>query len=70
VAAHSLIAVQGSGSVEEGRDGVVAYRSAHLEGVDSELVIESGHSRQDHADTVEEVRRILLIHLAAVRGAR
>jgi hypothetical protein len=30
----------------------------------------SGHSLQDHADTVEEVRRILLIHLAAVRGAR
>jgi pimeloyl-ACP methyl ester carboxylesterase len=70
VAAHSVIAVQGGRSVEDGRDGVVAYRSAHLEGVDSELVINSGHSLQDHADTVEEVRRILLIHLAAVRGAR
>ena len=64
VAAHSIIAVQGKGPVEDGVDGVVAYRSAHLEGVDSELVIRSGHSLQDQAETVEEVRRILLIHLA------
>ena len=65
VAAHSIIAVQGKGPVESGVDGVVAYRSAHLEGVDSELVIQSGHSLQDQAETVEEVRRILLLHLAA-----
>ena len=65
VEAHSIIAVQGSGPVDEGADGVVAYRSAHLEGVDSELVVRSGHSMQDQAETIEEVRRILLIHLAA-----
>jgi pimeloyl-ACP methyl ester carboxylesterase len=69
VAAHSIIAVQGSGPVEDGADGVVAYRSAHLAGVDSELVIRSGHSLQDQAETVEEVRRILLIHLAAGNGS-
>jgi pimeloyl-ACP methyl ester carboxylesterase len=68
VAAHSIIAVQGAGPVEEGTDGVVAYRSAHLGGVDSELVIRSGHSLQDQPETVEEVRRILLIHRAAVGG--
>jgi pimeloyl-ACP methyl ester carboxylesterase len=67
VAAHSIVAVQGAGPVEDGVDGVVAYRSAHLVGVDSELVIRSGHSLQDQPDTVEEVRRILLIHLAALR---
>ena len=66
VAAHSIIAVQGSGPVDEGADGVVAYRSAHLDGVDSELVIRSGHSLQDQSETIEEVRRILLIHLTAV----
>jgi pimeloyl-ACP methyl ester carboxylesterase len=63
VASLSVIAVQDSGPVEEGADGVVKYQSAHLYGVDSELVIQSGHSLQDQAETVEEVRRILLIHL-------
>lgn len=62
VAANSIIAVNGSGRVEEGEDGVVTYRSAHLDGVESELVVRSGHSLQDHPETVEEVRRILLLH--------
>jgi hypothetical protein len=62
VAANSIIAVKGSGPVENGEDGVVAYRSAHLDGVESELVIRSGHSLQDKPETVEEVRRILLLH--------
>jgi pimeloyl-ACP methyl ester carboxylesterase len=62
VAANSIIAVKGSGPVEESGDGVVNYTSAHLEGVESELVVQSGHSLQDHPETVEEVRRILLYH--------
>ena len=62
VAANSVIAVKGSGPVEAGEDGVVAYRSAHLDGVESKLVIRSGHSLQDQPETVEEVRRILLLH--------
>lgn len=66
VAANSVIAVRGSGPVEAGEDGVVAYRSAHLDGVESELVIRSGHSLQDQPETVEEVRRILLLHARAV----
>ena len=41
VAVHSIIAVKGDGPVEEGHDGVVEYSSAHLEGVDSELVVRS-----------------------------
>ncbi|MGH0032703.1 MAG: esterase/lipase family protein [Myxococcota bacterium] len=64
VAAHSIIAVQGDGPAEEGSDGVVRYGSAHLEGVDSERVVRSGHSAQGHPDTIEEVRRILLEHAA------
>src|SRR5262245_4722792 len=62
VAANSIIAVKGTGAVEDGEDGVVAYRSAHLDGVESELVVQSGHSLQDYPETVEEVRRILLLH--------
>jgi pimeloyl-ACP methyl ester carboxylesterase len=62
VAAHSIIAVKGDGPVEEGNDGVVEYKSAHIEGVESELVVRSHHSVQGHPDTIEEVRRILLLH--------
>jgi hypothetical protein len=46
-------------------DGVVAYESAHIDGVTSELVVRSGHSTQGHPETIEEVRRILREHLAA-----
>jgi hypothetical protein len=64
VAVNSIVAVQGSGPVEDGSDGVVEYRSAHLDGVESELVVRSSHSTQDQPDTIEEVRRILLLHAA------
>ena len=63
VTAHSIIAVQGDGPVEAGNDGVVTYRSAHLDGVASERVVESGHSVQSHPEAIEEIRRILLEHL-------
>ena len=62
VAANSIISVKGSGPVEEGGDGVVNYTSAHIDGVESELVVQSSHSLQDRPETVEEVRRILLYH--------
>jgi pimeloyl-ACP methyl ester carboxylesterase len=62
VVANSVIAVKGDGPVEEGEDGFVAYRSAHIDGVESEAVVRSSHSLQDNAETVEEVRRILLLH--------
>ena len=63
VAAHSIIAVKDDGPKEDGMDGVVAYTSAHLEGVDSEMVVRSGHSSQGNPHTIEEVRRILLLHI-------
>jgi pimeloyl-ACP methyl ester carboxylesterase len=63
VPAHSIIAVQGDGPIEEGDDGVVTYDSAHIEGVASELVVRSDHSVQGHPATIREVRRILLEHL-------
>ena len=62
--AHSIIAVKGEGPPWTGKnDGVVAYDSAHMEGVASELVVRSGHSTQGEPATIEEVRRILLEHL-------
>ncbi|HSK31573.1 MAG TPA: alpha/beta hydrolase, partial [Candidatus Limnocylindria bacterium] len=65
ITAHSIIAVLGDGPVTGKTDGVVAYESAHIEGVASEVVVRSGHSTQGHPETVEEVRRILTEHLGA-----
>jgi hypothetical protein len=63
VRAHSIIAVEGDGPVEEGDDGVVAYRSAHIDEAVSEKIIRWGHSCQDQPEAIEEVRRILMEHL-------
>ncbi len=62
VKANSIIPVKGDGPVEEGNDGVVEYKSAHIGGVESELVVRSGHSTQSTPQTIEEVRRILYEH--------
>jgi len=64
VKCHSIISVKGEGAPEEGDDGVVAYKSAHVDYATSELVVSSGHSCQDNPAAIEEVRRILLEHLA------
>jgi hypothetical protein len=66
---HSIIAVQGDGPAEEGDDGVVAYRSAHVEGAASELVVRSAHSTQSEPGTIQEVRRILHLHGAELAAA-
>jgi pimeloyl-ACP methyl ester carboxylesterase len=62
VSGHSIIAVKDEGPLEEGSDGVVKYTSAHLEEVDSEFIVRSGHSCQSNPHTIQEVRRILLLH--------
>jgi pimeloyl-ACP methyl ester carboxylesterase len=65
VVAHSIIGVRG-GPNPDGGDGVVRFRSAQLEGVASELVIDSGHSVHTNPQAIQEVRRILLEHAAKV----
>jgi pimeloyl-ACP methyl ester carboxylesterase len=67
IPAHSIIAVEGDGPIEEGDDGVVAYKSAHIDEAVSELVVRWGHSCQDQPETIEEVRRILFEHLTTVK---
>jgi pimeloyl-ACP methyl ester carboxylesterase len=64
VTTHSIIAVLGEGPVSGKTDGVVAYESAHLDGVESEKIVRSAHSCQAEPDAILEVRRILLEHLA------
>lgn len=63
VRAHSIVAVQGNGPPEQGDDGVVRYSSAHIDGVESELIVRDSHSTQATPATIEEVRRILYGHL-------
>jgi pimeloyl-ACP methyl ester carboxylesterase len=63
VTANSIIPVKGEGPYEDGNDGVVKYKSAHLDGVESELVVRSPHSVQANPYAIGEVRRILLEHL-------
>lgn len=60
---HSIIAVRPDMDIKTGDDGVVAYQSAHLDSAESEFVVRWGHSCQSHPSTIEEVRRILLLHL-------
>jgi hypothetical protein len=63
VAAHSIVGVVGDGPVEKGGDGVVKYASAHIDGVESELVVPYPHSMQAKPEVVSEVQRILHRHL-------
>jgi hypothetical protein len=56
--------VQVDGDPKIGNDGVVEYKSAHLEGMKSELVVKSGHSSQLNPLAIDEVRRILVEELA------
>jgi pimeloyl-ACP methyl ester carboxylesterase len=63
VSAHSIIPIRGDLPPDGQTDGFVRYESAHLEGVESELIItRSGHSVQSNPLAIEEVRRILAEH--------
>ena len=60
---------QWAASVIGDNDGVVSDQSARLVDVSSELVVQAEHTTiQCHPLAVMEVRRILLEHLAELRG--
>lgn len=64
VGTHSIIAVRNPDAPgDEWNDGVVSFRSAHLDGAASELIVHSGHSVQSEPAAIEEIRRILIEHL-------
>jgi pimeloyl-ACP methyl ester carboxylesterase len=63
VVANSIIPVDGDPPYPGKNDGVVEYNSAHIDGVESEVVVHSVHSCQSNPHTMAEVRRILLKHL-------
>jgi pimeloyl-ACP methyl ester carboxylesterase len=62
---HSIIGNNKEGGTPGGTDGIVPYSSSHLDGAQSELIVRSGHSAQKNPLAIQEVRRILLLHLEA-----
>lgn len=64
---HSIIGNnKGDVPKAEMTDGIVSYRSAHLDGAQSEKIIEGGHSIQETPEAVLELRRILRLHLEKI----
>jgi len=58
------------GKLAAGSDGVVAYDSAHMDDVESELTVPADHSGvHSHPRAVLEIRRILQEHLDEMQGA-
>jgi hypothetical protein len=68
VAANSIVGVEGGGTPAEGGDGVVKYSSAHIDGVESEKIVNSAHSMQGNPETIQEVKRILMEHAKRFAG--
>ena len=67
---HVIAGDQGKGGNKDGTapamsDGIVPYWSSHLDGADSELVVPSEHGAHQHPETMDEIRRILRLHLQA-----
>jgi pimeloyl-ACP methyl ester carboxylesterase len=72
---HSIIGDRGKGGNLDrtppvSTDGIVPYWSSHLDGAESELIVPSDHWSNQHPKAIEEVRRILIEHLRATKGAR
>ncbi|WP_218280148.1 esterase/lipase family protein [Verrucomicrobium spinosum] len=60
---HSIIGQKGAGPLDLGSDGIVTYKSSHLDGAESELVVRSGHNSFRKQEAVAEIKRILYEHL-------
>ncbi|CAN5784225.1 hypothetical protein BH11VER1_BH11VER1_39490 [soil metagenome] len=65
---HSIIGDRGRGNTPDSSDGIVPYWSSHLKGAQSELIVPGGHGAYDHPMAIEEMKRILELHLQSARG--
>jgi pimeloyl-ACP methyl ester carboxylesterase len=61
---HSIIGDRGRGDTPNSSDGVVPYWSSHLQGAQSELVVNSDHGAQYNPQAIQEVERILKLNLS------
>lgn len=60
VQVHCIIGNRGrEGPLEKSSDGIVPYKSSHLEGAASELIVPCGHRAFEHPLAVAEVKRVL-----------
>jgi pimeloyl-ACP methyl ester carboxylesterase len=60
----SIMGDRGRGNTPNSSDGVVPYWSSHLDGAQSELIVDSGHDAQTNPEASKEVARILRENLA------
>ena len=60
---HSIIGDRGRGDSPNSSDGVVEYWSSHLPGAESERIVPGPHGSHALPETIEEIRRILHLHL-------
>jgi pimeloyl-ACP methyl ester carboxylesterase len=60
----SIIGDRGRGNTPNSSDGVVPYWSSHLDGAQSELIVNSDHGAQSNPEAIQEVARILKENLA------
>ena len=60
---HSIIGDRGRRDSPNSSDGVVPYRSAHLDSAESEKIIPYGHGGYQSPEAIEELLRILRLHL-------
>ena len=60
---HSIIGNKEEADVKNGTDGIVTYKSAHIDGTKSEKIIHSNHSAHTKSQGIIEVRRILSEHI-------
>jgi pimeloyl-ACP methyl ester carboxylesterase len=65
---HSIMGAERPGPVAHSTDGVVPYRSSHIEGVKSELLVRSDHGVQKAPEAILEVQRILWEHIGLSRS--
>jgi pimeloyl-ACP methyl ester carboxylesterase len=56
---HSIIGDRGRGDTPNSSDGVVPYWSSHVDGAQSELIVDSGHGAETNPEAIKEVVRIL-----------
>ncbi len=61
---HSIMGNKGKkGPIEKSHDGLVPYWSSHIDGAQSEVIVNSGHWTNQNPEAIAEVRRILLQHV-------
>jgi len=64
---HCVIGNSERAGAPDGSDGVVPYWSSHLDNAASELIVKSNHSVHRRPAAMQELLRILLLHLKEAR---